>query len=86
MKRLWQTTLAALSALMLSAATADFLAPAHQALIQNPAVSCQDDKKKILCLPLDYSKFDLPFRNEHNVIDIGEYETKYPVNPFLEEG
>jgi hypothetical protein len=39
---------------------------------QNPAVSCSDNKKKLLCLPFDYSKFDLPYRNEYNVIDIGE--------------
>lgn len=37
-----------------------------------PAVSCTDSKKKILCLPKEYSKFDLPFRNEYNVIDIGK--------------
>ena len=42
-------------------------------IIQNPVVSCQDVKKKILCLPLEYSKFDLPYRNEHNLIDIGKY-------------
>ena len=41
-------------------------------IIQNPVVSCQDVKKKILCLPLEYSKFDLPYRNEHNLIDIGK--------------
>lgn len=40
-------------------------------IIQNPVVSCQDVKKKILCLPLEYSKFDLPYRNDHNLIDIG---------------
>ena len=37
-----------------------------------PVVSCDDEKKKILCLPKDYSKFDLPYRNEFNHIDIGE--------------
>ena len=36
-----------------------------------PVVSCEDDKKKIICLPKDYSKFDLPYRDEYNVIDIG---------------
>ena len=41
-------------------------------IIQNPVVSCQDVKKKILCLPLEYSKFDLPYRNDHNLIDIGK--------------
>ena len=41
-------------------------------IIQNPVVSCQDEKKKILCLPLEYSKFDLPYRNDHNQIDIGK--------------
>lgn len=60
---------------------------------QNPVVSCQDGKKKLLCLPLDYSKFDLPYRNEFNVIDIGKfyssslifidyrYPVTYSVNP-----
>ena len=24
-----------------------------------------------LCLPLDYNKFDLPFRDKTNIIDIG---------------
>lgn len=38
---------------------------------QGPAVSCNDEKKKLLCLPEEYSKFDLPYRNEFNVIDIG---------------
>ena len=42
------------------------------AQIQNPVISCSDNKRKILCLPIDYSKFDLPYRNEYNVIDIGE--------------
>ena len=41
-------------------------------IIQNPVVSCQNEKKKILCLPLDYSKFDLPYRNDFNEIDIGK--------------
>lgn len=41
-------------------------APTH-----GPAVSCEAPKKKILCLHREYSKFDLPFRNDHNVIDIG---------------
>ncbi len=39
---------------------------------QGPAVSCTDSKKKILCLPKEYSKFDLPYRNDFNVIDIGK--------------
>jgi hypothetical protein len=39
---------------------------------QNPVVSCHDGKKKILCLSKDYSKFDLPYRKEYNVIDIGK--------------
>ncbi|TRY81129.1 hypothetical protein TCAL_14453 [Tigriopus californicus] len=41
-------------------------APTH-----GPAVSCEAPKKKILCLHREYSKFDLPFRNDHNTIDIG---------------
>ena len=45
-----------------------------EAQIQNPVVSCSDNKRKLLCLPIDYSKFDLPYRNEYNVIDIGENE------------
>ena len=40
--------------------------------VQNPIVSCQDDKRKLLCLPSEYSKFDLPYRNDFNVIDIGK--------------
>ena len=43
-------------------------------IIQNPVVSCQNEKKKILCLPLDYSKFDLPYRNDFNEIDIGKLQ------------
>ena len=39
---------------------------------QGPATTCEDEKKKIICLPKDYSKFDLPYRNDFNVIDIGE--------------
>jgi len=39
---------------------------------QNPVVSCLDGKKKLLCLSKDYSKFDLPFRKEFNIIDIGK--------------
>lgn len=38
---------------------------------QGPAVSCNDSKKKILCLPKEYSKFDLPYRHDYNLIDIG---------------
>ena len=41
-------------------------------LIQNPVVSCDDEKRKLLCLPPEYSKFDLPFRNDFNFIDIGD--------------
>lgn len=40
---------------------------------QGPAVSCTDSKKKILCLPKEYSKFDLPYRDDFNVIDIGGF-------------
>ena len=40
-------------------------------LIQNPVVSCDNEKRKLLCLPPEYSKFDLPFRNDFNFIDIG---------------
>jgi hypothetical protein len=39
---------------------------------QGPSTTCDDDKKKILCLPVEYSKFDLPYRNDFNLIDIGE--------------
>jgi hypothetical protein len=51
---------------------AQYMSAVHQGIIQNPVVSCQDVKKKILCLPIEYSKFDLPYRNEHNLIDIGK--------------
>ena len=37
----------------------------------NSVVSCEDGKRKLLCLPSEYSKFDLPHRNNFNVIDIG---------------
>ena len=37
----------------------------------NSVVSCEDGKRKLLCLPGEYSKFDLPHRNNFNVIDIG---------------
>ena len=43
---------------------------------QGPAISCTDEKKKILCLPDEYSKFDLPYRNDFNVIDIGKRDKK----------
>ena len=39
---------------------------------QGPSTTCDGDSKKILCLPPDYSKFDLPYRNDFNIIDIGE--------------
>ena len=46
--------------------------------VQNSVVSCQDDKRKLLCLPNEYSKFDLPYRNDFNQIDIGKlYITLY---------
>ena len=41
-------------------------------LVQNPVVSCNDEKRKLLCLPTEYSKFDLPYRNDFNIIDIGK--------------
>ena len=41
-------------------------------MVQNPVVSCEDEKRKLLCLPPEYSKFDLPFRNDFNFIDIGK--------------
>ena len=41
-------------------------------LRQGPSTLCDGDSKKILCLPPDYSKFDLPYRNDFNIIDIGE--------------
>lgn len=40
--------------------------------ITNSVVSCEDGKRKLLCLPSEYSKFDLPHRNAFNVIDIGK--------------
>ncbi len=47
---------------------------------QGPAVSCTDSKKKILCLPKEYSKFDLPYRNDFNVIDIGKCSKLFSVS------
>ena len=44
--------------------------------VQNSVVSCQDDKRKLLCLPNEYSKFDLPYRNDFNQIDIGKLYLK----------
>ena len=41
-------------------------------LRQGPSTTCDGDSKKILCLPPDYSKFDLPYRNDFNIIDIGK--------------
>ena len=40
--------------------------------IQNSVVSCEDSKRKLLCLPSEYSKFDLPHRNKFNIIEIGK--------------
>lgn len=40
---------------------------------QNSVVSCEDGKRKLLCLPQEYSKFDLPHRNDFNEIEIGKY-------------
>ena len=49
---------------------ADALQTQHQ---QNSVVSCEDGKRKLLCLPQEYSKFDLPHRNDFNEIEIGKY-------------
>ena len=46
-------------------------AAAELLLRQGPSTTCDGDSKKILCLPSDYSKFDLPYRNDFNIIDIG---------------
>ena len=46
-------------------------AAAELLLRQGPSTTCDGDSKKILCLPPDYSKFDLPYRNDFNIIDIG---------------
>lgn len=62
----WHAGLAA------SQSNSNNLLNAINGIIQNPVVSCQSEKKKILCLPLDYSKFDLPYRNDFNLIDIGK--------------
>ena len=40
--------------------------------IQSSVVSCEDGKRKLLCLPSEYSKFDLPHRNDFNEIEIGK--------------
>ena len=40
--------------------------------MQSSVVSCEDGKRKLLCLPSEYSKFDLPHRNDFNEIEIGK--------------
>ena len=40
--------------------------------MQSSVVSCEDGKRKLLCLPSEYSKFDLPHRNDYNEIEIGK--------------
>jgi hypothetical protein len=40
---------------------------------QSSVVSCEDGKRKLLCLPSEYSKFDLPHRNDFNEIEIGKH-------------
>ena len=49
----------------------EMFAVALQTQPHNSVVSCEDGKRKLLCLPSEYSKFDLPHRNNFNVIDIG---------------
>ena len=49
----------------------EMFAVALQTQPHNSVVSCEDGKRKLLCLPGEYSKFDLPHRNNFNVIDIG---------------
>merc|ERR1719210_1892264 len=53
---------------MKSTLVADALQTQH---MQNSVVSCEDGKRKLLCLPQEYSKFDLPHRNDFNEIEIG---------------
>ena len=55
---------------MKSSLVADALQTQH---MQNSVVSCEDGKRKLLCLPQEYSKFDLPHRNDFNEIEIGKY-------------
>ena len=52
-------------------ALTEMFAVALQTQPHNSVVSCEDGKRKLLCLPGEYSKFDLPHRNNFNVIDIG---------------
>ena len=61
---------AAAAALM--AAGASPQSSADLFLRQGPSTTCDGDSKKILCLPPDYSKFGLPYRNDFNIIDIGK--------------
>ena len=75
----WHAGLAA------SQSNSNNLLNAINGIIQNPVVSCQSEKKKILCLPLDYSKFDLPYRNDFNLIDIGKRKNFVKVF-FLRKG
>ena len=56
---------------MKSSLVADALQTQH---MQNSVVSCEDGKRKLLCLPQEYSKFDLPHRNDFNEIEIGKYD------------
>ena len=53
-----------------SASTADLLLR-----MGGPSTTCDGDAKKILCLPPNYSKFDLPYMNDFNIIDIGKSTT-----------
>ena len=57
---------------MKSSLVADALQTQH---MQNSVVSCEDGKRKLLCLPQEYSKFDLPHRNDFNEIEIGKYHS-----------
>ena len=51
--------------------------------LQSSVVSCEDGKRKLLCLPSEYSKFDLPHRNDFNEIEIGKRYKKQTWCDFL---
>ena len=66
--------LALIAASTVTVVSSSSSAAADQLLRGGPSTSCDGDGKQgqqILCLPHDYSKFDLPHRNDFNMIDIG---------------
>lgn len=64
-------SVALIAASLVSLVSSQSSSAADLLLRQGPSTTCDGDSKKILCLPPDYSKFDLPYRNDFNIIDIG---------------